>query len=903
MPLDEFVTFAEALRKSGYRPVRFRPYADGQAVRVAAVWTRDGRNWRISSGLTADEVRQQDGRNQKDKFLPVDVAGYMSTAKDGKPADRYAALWVEKFGDDEARLYVGLTADEETEVHERLKEAKLIARTLHAMIGAEGRTKYCGVWGRPPGAAIIGQSYRDQFERNLAQNQADLSDQLLLDVAVTGADKPQSTRERAQADLQTAEKKLKTKPDDLDSRLARATTYFRLGENQKALDDLEVVIGKNPEAVSAKQYKVIALARLSKKQDALIELAMFQKDDATESAKLYLAAAVAAELGDGADKAFETLEAAIQKQPGNAELRYDAACAFSLASGAVSRSDKAQGRQLAERCLQLLREAVKNDDADFGKMNEDADLDPIRDNPAFAEIMRAGHPDRRYATVWSNDASFEATSIYGLDPAAHVQKCRELVTQGYRPVSLSLTRTTPEWPLVTASVWHRPVVSEEVKDRLAERQARAAVSLIRMGQSRSVWHLLRHSPDPRLRSFIVNWLSPLGADPELIAAELDRIDPNAKPAPTPGQQTMDGILFHPETSQRRALILSLGTYGIEGLSPGEMEPLTGKLLDLYRSDPDSGIHGAAEWTLRQWKQQEKLKEVNSELMKLKDWGERRWYVNGHGQTYALIEDPVEFRMGSPPTETERAPGGETPKRMRLPRRFAIATKEVSVEQFQRFVKLGGITLDRYQASVRSSKRFSPDPQGPWLGVDWYTAAHYGNWLSEQEGLPKDQWCYLPNQAGAYAEGMTIPADVLERTGYRLPTEAEWEYACRAGAVTSRYYGHSIDLLGANARYQNNSEEHAWPCGSLFPNDLGVFDMLGHMWEWCQDSPDTSRQGKNVIRSDVIYNFASIGEKTPQFLRGGCFVNLPAIVRSVCRFWNAPSSRSTYYGFRPARTCH
>ena len=92
------------------------------------------------------------------------------------------------------------------------------------------------------------------------------------------------------------------------------------------------------------------------------------------------------------------------------------------------------------------------------------------------------------------------------------------------------------------------------------------------------------------------------------------------------------------------------------------------------------------------------------------------------------------------------------------------------------------------------KQYSPDPDGPMIGFTWYIAADYCNWLSEQEGLPKDQWCYLPNEAGAYAEGMTIPADVLERTGYRLPTEAEWEYACRSGTVTSRYYGCSIELL-------------------------------------------------------------------------------------------------------------
>ncbi|MFI5455727.1 MAG: hypothetical protein ACHRXM_09785 [Isosphaerales bacterium] len=60
MPLNEFLTTVETLRKSGYRPVRFRPYADGQTVKVAAVWARDGRNWRIESGLSAEQLRQQD---------------------------------------------------------------------------------------------------------------------------------------------------------------------------------------------------------------------------------------------------------------------------------------------------------------------------------------------------------------------------------------------------------------------------------------------------------------------------------------------------------------------------------------------------------------------------------------------------------------------------------------------------------------------------------------------------------------------------------------------------------------------------------------------------------------------------------------------------------------------------
>ncbi len=80
-------------------------------------------------------------------------------------------------------------------------------------------------------------------------------------------------------------------------------------------------------------------------------------------------------------------------------------------------------------------------------------------------------------------------------------------------------------------------------------------------------------------------------------------------------QRMDAILFHPETSIRRALILALGAYQVDGPASTECEPLIGKLLELYKSDPDAGIHGAAEWTLRQWKNEPKLKEIDDELSK------------------------------------------------------------------------------------------------------------------------------------------------------------------------------------------------------------------------------------------------------------------------------------------------
>ena len=128
-------------------------------------------------------------------------------------------------------------------------------------------------------------------------------------------------------------------------------------------------------------------------------------------------------------------------------------------------------------------------------------------------------------------------------------------------------------------------------------------------------------------------------------------------------------------------------------------------------------------------------------------------------------------------------------------------------------------------------QYSPNPKGPMNNVSWYDAAAYCNWLSRKENLPE---CYEPNERGKYAAGMRIKADALKLSGYRLPTEAEWEYACRSGATTSRYYGSSIDLLERYARYYKSLDIRASPCGSLLPNDLGLSDMLGNVYEWCQD---------------------------------------------------------------------
>ena len=112
MPFDQFLSVADELRAAGYRPTRFRPYADGTTVRVAAVWTRDRRGWRIASRLSPEDLKLRDEQNRRDGYLPVDVAGYGATDGGGRPTVAFAALWAERAGvDDAAWISIGPAVD------------------------------------------------------------------------------------------------------------------------------------------------------------------------------------------------------------------------------------------------------------------------------------------------------------------------------------------------------------------------------------------------------------------------------------------------------------------------------------------------------------------------------------------------------------------------------------------------------------------------------------------------------------------------------------------------------------------------------------------------------------------------------------------------------------------------
>jgi formylglycine-generating enzyme required for sulfatase activity len=517
------------------------------------------------------------------------------------------------------------------------------------------------------------------------------------------------------------------------------------------------------------------------------------------------------------------------------------------------------------------------------------------DEPSHSDLAFAGERllldvhvghlavSRRYASVWRDDPTREAVGLHGLSAEAHLARCHKLAAQGYRPVAL--VGFAGEKAPVAASVWHRPVPAEAEQARRARRQAMAGATLLHLGQAQAVWPLFRHRPDPTVRSYLVRAAGMLGVDPWLL---VDRLGKEA------------------DVSARRALILALGEYRAKELPAGVRGPLVKKLLAWYRYDPDAGIHGAIDWLLRHakegsvaraldWGQRKELERIDRELTKASrerqpsQKGKRGWYVNGQGQTFALIKGPVEFRMGSPPWEPDRIAANEKPHVRGIGRSYAIATKPVTVAQWQRFLK------DRPDVPRDYRERYSPEPGGPIIAVSWYAAAQYCNWLSEKEGLLKKEWCYPDHKD--IKEGMKPFPDYLMRTGYRLPSEAEWEYACRAGAASSRYYGCSVELLPRHGFFKGNSRARTWPVGQKRPNDLGLFDMHGNVWNWCQETALLFPSGRIQDNEDIRYT----SDKFNRVLRGAPFSYLAPDVRSAVRDFNRPAYRYNFIGLRVART--
>ncbi len=252
-----------------------------------------------------------------------------------------------------------------------------------------------------------------------------------------------------------------------------------------------------------------------------------------------------------------------------------------------------------------------------------------------------------------------------------------------------------------------------------------------------------------------------------------------------------------------------------------------------------------------------------------------------------------YSMGSPDSERGRF-DAEGPQHVVSVRSFALGRYDVTEQEFLTFLRQTGhqpkpcdSLLNIGWNAPRPGLAYSPgsadSPRQPAVCLSWHDAEAYVAWLND-----------------------TVDDRVTPSTHgsppYRLPSEAEWEYAARAGTTTARWWGDAIGIGNANchgcgSRWDNRLIA---PVGSFGPNPFGLFDMLGNVWQWTSDC-----WNENYVGAPEDGSPWATGNCNRRVMRGGGWSNSPAFVRSATRVAADAGGRdydyASYVGFRVART--
>jgi formylglycine-generating enzyme required for sulfatase activity len=225
--------------------------------------------------------------------------------------------------------------------------------------------------------------------------------------------------------------------------------------------------------------------------------------------------------------------------------------------------------------------------------------------------------------------------------------------------------------------------------------------------------------------------------------------------------------------------------------------------------------------------------------------------------YELVKIPAgSFMMGSPEDEKGRRDDEGPQHQVQVPA-FLIGRYPVTKAHYQRFLEANPKAS---QPDFGDSPKHN-HPQQPMVGVSWEDAQAYAEWA-----------------------------------GLRLPTEAEWEYACRADTTTRFFSGDTEKDLAAVGWYGGNSEARLHPVGEKTPNGFGLYDMHGTVWEWVEDDWHDTYDKAPTDGSAWVYN----PRAAYRVFRGGGWSDGARYCRSATRGYVAPDNRYTNIGFRLAR---
>jgi len=461
------------------------------------------------------------------------------------------------------------------------------------------------------------------------------------------------------------------------------------------------------------------------------------------------------------------------------------------------------------------------------------------------------------ACVWRADPARASATLGPLGAEEHRERAYALLEHGYEPSGLGVADAGGG--IEVLSVWHTRRASLEHAIAEERRRTLAAAALLRAGDAERAFEFLAREAPPGVRErFAV-----VAVDCGVSLAELAR------------------ACASPSAKVRRLALLALGQAPRER----ELEELAAR----HEVDPDAAVRAAAVWLQARWGLAPTGRPAPAGA---------GYFRTGLGQT--LVElDPRQspFSMGSPAFERGRKTD-ESAHPRRVPRAFAIGATEVT------FAEAAPFFAEHPEFQVRVTA--DPDRPAPFT---WLAAAAYCRWLSEREGLAQDEMCFPPIEEiarvllgrGDAPASFDLDAAVLERAGYRMPTEGEWEFACRAGSGEAYAFGSDRDLLPHFAQCRGNTRDEPGPVARKMPSAFGLFDMHGNVYEWCVERPSQYRFSVDTTPYVPLLELGPVDAASERIARGGHHDSPDRDLRCAFRDAQRASLRTPSIGLRLART--
>jgi formylglycine-generating enzyme required for sulfatase activity len=262
-------------------------------------------------------------------------------------------------------------------------------------------------------------------------------------------------------------------------------------------------------------------------------------------------------------------------------------------------------------------------------------------------------------------------------------------------------------------------------------------------------------------------------------------------------------------------------------------------------------------------------------------------VNSIGMKLKLIP-PGEFQMGAPESDKDADDREKPQHRVHITQPFYLGIHPVTRGQFRRFVEATSYRTEAETDGKGGYACYEVTGVTPeWVQYPWFTWRYPGFDQTDDHPVVSVSW----NDTKAFCDWLSQQ----EGQTYRLPTEAEWEYACRAGTTTRYSFGDNEAALDQYAWHFSNSYWQTHPVGEKTQNGFGLHDMHGNVWEWCWDGY-TADYYKQSPANDP----RGPDQAADQVVRGGNWHDDPWHARSSCRGRCTPEYRSYHLGFRVAR---